>query len=362
MPIIQVKLPHHCYDICIESGLLQKTGKLAKKYQLEGRTFVITSPRIRRYHGQILEQALHSGGSVPEWLMVPEGEQSKCLMHVERLYSHLIKGRADRASLILAFGGGMIGDLAGFVAATYLRGIRLVQIPTTLLSQIDSSIGGKVGVNHPLGKNLIGAFYQPHLVLTDPRCLQTLARRELRSGLMEAVKYGVIANPELFAFLEKSVPRLLACDSTAVLRLVRDCSTIKAKVVSEDERESGLRMILNFGHTLGHALEAVTDYRRFKHGEAVGWGMVFAAQWAADLGHLDYAEAKRIVQLIRAFGLPLLPRLSSTEITTAMDKDKKRARGSLRWVLPQKIGQVLPFTTDDISGLQQALIRHGIAC
>ena len=362
MPIIQVKLPHHRYDICIEPGLLQRVADLVKRYQLEGRTFVVTSPRIRRLHGRTLEQSLCSGGLILEWLMVPEGEQSKCLMHAERLYSHLIKRRADRSSLILAFGGGMIGDLAGFVAATYLRGIRLIQIPTTLLAQIDSSIGGKVGVNHPLGKNLIGAFHQPHLVLTDPCCLQTLPRRELRAGLMEAVKYGVIADPKLFAFIEKSVPLLLACESAAVLRLVRDCSAIKAKVVSEDERESGLRMILNFGHTLGHALEAVTDYRCFKHGEAVGWGMVFAVQWAVDLGHLDYREANRVVHLVKAFGLPLLPKLSAAAIMAAMDKDKKRTQGSLRWILPQKIGQVIPYSTGDIFGLQQALIRHGIAC
>ncbi len=361
MTAIAVNLPGREYRICLQPGILRQAAKEWRRISPRDNAFLVTSPRIRRLHGQALEESLTAAGIRYRWLEVPEGECSKCLAVAEDLYTRLIRFRADRHALMIAFGGGVIGDLAGFVAATYLRGIRLVQVPTTLLAQIDSSIGGKVGINHPLGKNLIGAFHQPRLVLTDPLVLQTLPVRELRTGLMEAVKYGVIADPRLFTFMEKSVGRLLACQPEAILRMVRDCVSIKARIVTEDERESGLRMILNFGHTLGHALEAVTDYARFKHGEAVGWGMIFAAEWACDLGLLADRERERIVCLTKAFGLPKLPRLSASDLIRAMGRDKKRSRGALRWILPDRIGHTVLFTIDDLTALKKALVRHAIA-
>lgn len=361
MPNLSVKLPQVEYRICIQPGLLSRADKEIRRLPYHERGFVITSPRIRRLHGQALEQSLHSAGVSQEWIEVPEGEQSKCLAVAERLYTCLIRSRADRNSLLVAFGGGVIGDLAGFVAATYLRGIRSIQIPTTLLAQIDSSIGGKVGVNHPLGKNLIGAFHQPVLVLADPACLQTLPAREIRAGFMEAIKYGIIGDSELFAFMERSARALLAKDPPALLHLVHRCAAIKAQVVAQDERESNLRMILNFGHTLGHALEAVTEFRRFKHGEAVGWGMIFASLWAKDLGHLEAKDTERILRLVHTFGLPSLPVLSAAQLIEAMGQDKKRSQGALQWMLPDQIGHVFPQKNEDRRALEQALIRHGIA-
>ncbi len=361
MTNIKLKLPQGSYPILIGHGRLARTAEAMRQNRLQGRAFVVTHPRIRRLHGDVLQKSLQDAGWDQEWLEVPQGESTKCLDQTERLYSRLIRSRAGRGDLVLAFGGGVIGDLAGFVAATYLRGIRLVQIPTTLLAQIDSSIGGKVGVNHRLGKNLIGAFHQPALVLIDPSCLLTLPRRELRAGLMEAVKYGVIADAGLFSYLEKSADPLIRCQPEAMRHVVQACAAIKARVVSEDERESGLRMILNFGHTLGHAWETVTAYRRFKHGEAVGWGMIFAARWACDLGFLSRGDAERLVQLVRRFGLPPLPEMAAGELLAAMRQDKKRSGGSLRWVLPEKIGGVFIHCTDDFSALQEALLRHQMA-
>jgi 3-dehydroquinate synthase len=293
--------------------------------------------------------------------LVPEGENSKSLSMAAQIYSQLIRAGADRDSVIVAFGGGVIGDLAGFVAATYLRGVRLVHIPTTLLAQIDSSIGGKVGVNHPLGKNLIGAFHQPSLVMADTRLLQTLPPREWRSGIFEALKYGVIGKPELFSFLESRAHQLGRPEITACTQIVKWCTAIKARIVSRDERESRLRMVLNLGHTVGHALESVTGYAKLTHGEAVGWGMLFAVQYAEGQGILKASSAIRIKRLIALLGLPPLPSLRANQVLAAMQQDKKRSGQSLRLVLPVRIGKVDIVEVCDVDGIKQILIASGIA-
>lgn len=360
MATIKVGLGKRSYDIRIQAGLLDSLHKELAARQLEGPAFVITSPRIRRLHGGPVLRALQNRPESVRFIQVPEGENSKSLEMASRIFAQLIQAGADRSAVVLALGGGVIGDLAGFVAATYLRGVRLVQIPTTLLAQIDSSIGGKVGVNHPLGKNLIGAFFQPSLVVADPEALKTLPVPEWRSGLMEAIKYGVIADRRLFAFMESYLDRLRMRDMSATAELIESCAAIKARVVSRDERESRLRMILNFGHTVGHALEVVTDYEILKHGEAVGWGMLFAVEHAQRLGLLHRRAAQRVKNLVAAVSLPALPALRTRDILAAMQQDKKRAGDLLRLVLPVSIGKVMIYETNDRQALAESLKACGI--
>lgn len=237
-------------------------------------------------------------------------------------------------------GGGVVGDVAGFAAASYLRGVKLVHIPTTLVAQVDSSIGGKTGVNLPEGKNLVGAFYPPRLVIVDPNVLRTLPHREFRSGLYEVVKYGVIADRSLFDFLERSMPALLRRDSKVLERVIEPCIRVKAEVVSKDEHEGGLRQILNFGHTLGHALEAVTSYKRFLHGEAIGWGMIAATLMDVATGRLSEADGLRIIRLVAGIGpLPKLGKIRSSELRPILAGDKKAKDGRVLWVLPSRIGK-----------------------
>jgi 3-dehydroquinate synthase len=269
-----------------------------------------------------------------------DAETKKNMRTVELLCRKLTQAGADRKSLIVAVGGGVAGDVAGFVAASYLRGVALVHVPTTLVAQVDSSIGGKTGVNLPEGKNLVGAFYAPQLVLIDTDLLRTLPERQFRSGVAEVIKYGVIADAELFAYLEQNTEKLLRQDRDTLDYLVPRCVEIKADVVSRDERESGLREILNFGHTFGHALESVTKYRRYLHGEAVAWGMFAATMLGMHIGFTDKDEAPRLFKLIhRAIELPWWPRVSSEAMIEAMQADKKRKAGKLRFVLSRRIGE-----------------------
>ncbi|OPZ87990.1 MAG: 3-dehydroquinate synthase [bacterium ADurb.Bin429] len=272
---------------------------------------------------------------------MPAGERYKSLQTAGRLYGDLIQRKVDRKAVIVALGGGVIGDLAGFVAATYERGIRFAQVPTTLLAQVDSSVGGKVGVNHPLGKNMIGAFLQPQGVFIDPRTLDTLALRELRSGIAEVVKYGVIADSDFFGFLESHVDEILRRDPLAITHIIRRSCQIKARVVEQDEREANLRAILNYGHTTAHAVETYTAYERYTHGEAVGVGMVVAARIAHALGMLKAEPVHRITRLLERFGLPThLPKADPGVLMSLMDTDKKAVAGQVRFVLPTRIGDV----------------------
>src|SRR6266496_3663603 len=258
--------PPRGYPVMIADGALDGLGRALGNSHAPGRRFVVSSPLVWRLHGPQLTRALNGAGAPAEPILVPDGERFKQLATVTRIYDALVTARAERASTLITFGGGVIGDMAGFAAATYLRGIALVHVPTTLLAQVDSAIGGKVGCNHPLGKNLIGAFYQPHAVVIDPEMLRTLARREFRAGLYEVVKYGMTSSAALFDRVAREQKGIFARVAEALTPVIAESCRIKADVVAADEREAGPRRVLNFGHTAGHAIEAVTKYRRFRHG------------------------------------------------------------------------------------------------
>jgi len=275
---------------------------------------------------------------------------------VERITRSLCRAGADRQSLVIAVGGGVVGDVAGFAAAAFLRGVKLVHIPTTLVSQVDSSIGGKTGVNLPEGKNLVGSFYPPQLVLTDPELLRTLSDREFRGGLAEVIKHAVIADAEMFAILEKDMDKVLRRDRRTLGFLIPRNVEIKARVVSHDERESGLREILNYGHTFAHAFESVTKYRRYQHGEAVAWGMIAAAFLGHELGLTRADDVSRIVALIRRLGpLPPWPRVPVAALLNAMRSDKKTRGGILRFVLSPRIGEARSYDTISLHAVERVL-------
>jgi 3-dehydroquinate synthase len=311
---------------------------------------------VWKLHGPQFARAV----AVAEPILVPDGERFKQLSTVSRIYDALVRASADRASTVITFGGGVIGDMAGFAAATYLRGIALVHVPTTLLAQVDSAIGGKVGVNHALGKNLIGAFYQPHAVIIDPLVLATLPRREFRAGLYEVIKYGMTSSAPLFERVTRDRKAIFGRATESLMPIIAESCRIKGSVVSADEREAGLRRILNFGHTAGHALEAVTRYRRFRHGEAVGYGMLVAAELAVARGALAAGDREALAALIASLGpLPPIADLSTAAILEAMQHDKKIVAGTLHFVLPTSIGATA--IVDDVkqSELKAALRKTG---
>lgn len=341
---VPVPLGERAYAITIAEGALGRTGEIARQAfgQRVRRVALVSDRTVHRLHGSAVERALRQAGLEPLPCLIAPGERAKTLRTAERIWSFLIAERFERGEGIVALGGGVVGDLAGFVAATYQRGIPVVQLPTTLLAQIDSSVGGKTAVNHPLGKNLIGAFHQPSAVIIDPVVLTTLPRREFQAGLYEAIKYGIIRDAALARSIETGIDRLLALDPSRLVPLIARCCQIKAEVVAMDEREGGLRRILNYGHTVGHALEAVTDYRRFRHGEAVGEGMKCAADLAAALGLLAADQKDRIGALIDVVGpRPRLDDLDVSAILEAMTRDKKVVAGRLSFILPTGIGEVI---------------------
>ena len=343
--------------IWIGSGISDRIPELLDAHNVGARRFVVSSPVVWRLHGARLQETL---GRV-EPILLPDGERFKNLQSVSRVYEALIRAGADRGSAIVAVGGGVIGDTAGFAAASFLRGITLAHVPTTLLAQVDSSIGGKVGVNHALGKNLIGAFHQPAVVVVDPLLLKTLPRREFRSGLYEVIKYGMIASRPLFDRLAGHVKALFAHDPAVLVPAIEESCRIKADVVSKDERESGLRRILNYGHTVGHALEAVTKYRRFRHGEAIAIGMLAAADLAAARGALAERGRQALAELIAALGpLPAVADLSIAEVLEAVRRDKKVVNGRLHFVIAIDIGATM--TIDDVTEdeLKAVLARRGL--
>ena len=343
--------------IVVGDGIVDHLGALLDAQKLGARRFVVSSPIIWRFHGEQIQRAL--GGGDP--ILIPDGERYKTLQSVSRIYDPLIRANADRGSVIVAVGGGVIGDTAGFAAATYLRGITLVHVPTTLLAQVDSSMGGKTGVNHPLGKNLIGAFHQPALVAIDPLLLRTLPRREFRSGLYEVVKYGVIASRDLFDRVVRETKGIFDRDPDVLVPAIVESCRIKADVVSKDERDAGLRRILNYGHTVGHALEAVTKYRRFRHGEAIAYGMLAAADLAVARGALAEVERQALTTLITKLGpLPSVADLSVAEVMEAVKRDKKVIDGTLHFVIAIEIGATM--TVDDVTEaeLRAVLQRLGL--
>ena len=331
---ITVATPSRTYPIIIGEGVLGQLPKLLTDAGAPARRFVVSNALVWRLHGTRLAPA-----GLTEAIMVPDGERFKNTMSVGRVYDALIKANADRASTLITFGGGVLGDMAGFAAASYLRGIPLVHIPTTLLAQVDSSIGGKVGVNHPLGKNLIGAFHQPHAVIIDISVLSTLPRREFRAGLYEVIKYGVTSSPTLFDTIVRNHKAIFKQQADVLLSIVSESAKIKGEVVAADEKESGLRRILNFGHTAGHALEAVTKYRRYRHGEAVAYGMLVAAELSVQRGALAATDRKALADLIAALGpLPPIADVTVPTMLDAMKHDKKMVAGRLHFVLPTAIG------------------------
>ena len=339
---IRVRTKPNGYDVIVGAGLLRHCGKEVRRVlpSAGSRVFVITSPNVRRHWGDALEKSLRSARLPYEVLEMHDGEPAKRLHTVEQLSESLVDARADRKSLLLAFGGGVVGDCAGFLAAVFMRGIPVVQIPTTVVAQVDASIGGKTGVNLRAGKNLVGAFHQPKAVLVDPEILATLDEREFRSGLFESLKCGVIRDRDLFDYMERNTRKILGRDRRAMQRVIGDSVRVKAGVVSTDEKESGLRRILNFGHTIGHALESATEYSHFLHGEAVAWGMIAAAAIARETGVCKADTADRIAAATRAYG-PLPPVVCDAQkVIDRLVADKKTIAGAVHFVLPQKIGKV----------------------
>lgn len=338
---VNLKERHHI--ICIGEGILNRIGNLLSKEKIHSKCAIVTNPTVNALYGDKVKKSLESIGLDVFTLEVPDKETSKSLKEAENLYVKLLSKQFDRSSCVIALGGGVIGDLAGFVAATYMRGVNLVQAPTTLLAQVDSAIGGKTAVNLPQGKNLIGVFYQPNLVVSDVGTLKTLPEKELRNGLAEVIKYGIILDPVLFETIEKNIEKIKSRDMQILTEIVTRCSEIKVEIVKEDEKEKGKRMTLNLGHTLGHALEAIKKYTKISHGEAVSIGIVFCAKISNELGMLDINEFERIVNLLQSAGLPTTigEQLDTDRLLETMLRDKKVDEGKLRLILPKKIGRVV---------------------
>ena len=344
MRTVHVSLGNRSYDIKIAPGLIGRLGGECARLKLAPRCAIITDTNVGKRYAKTVFNSLATAGFTPSLIIVQPGETAKSLKTVQACYDQLAAHRLERKSFIVALGGGVVGDLAGFVAATYLRGIGFVQVPTTLLAQVDSSVGGKVGVNLKSGKNLVGAFYQPRLVLCDLDALKTLPERELRAGLAEVIKYGIIYDAHLFAQLERDLPKLLKRNPAALEAVIARCCEIKADVVSQDETESGLRAILNFGHTIGHAIENISGYGKFLHGEAISIGQVAAAKLSSALSGLPKGDAERIRVLFQRTGLPTYIRLNPAQrekLYAAMRLDKKVSGGELKFVLAKRLGKVV---------------------
>ncbi len=340
---VKVPLGDRSYSILIGTGLMSQVGIQCRKLDLGRRCAIISDQHVGPLYAKAVTTSLVRAGFEPILITVPAGETAKKLDTVAGCYDQLADHRLERKSFILALGGGVVGDLAGFVAATYLRGIGFVQVPTTLLAQVDSSVGGKVGVNLAAGKNLVGAFYQPRLVLCELEALRTLPDRELHAGLAEVIKYGIVWDRALFNRVERDMDRLRARDPSVLAPVIARCCAIKAEVVRQDETEGGLRAILNFGHTIGHAIEAVAGYGRYLHGEAIAIGQVAAARISAARTGLSPGAVERIAALFRKAGLPTEIKLnpkSRARVRAAMKLDKKVSGGEVRFVLAEKIGKV----------------------
>lgn len=357
---VPVALADRAYDIHIGPGLRREIGSYARiAFGDRLKTFVVVSnPTVWNLSGGEVLKSLRAAKIGAEVFLMGDGERFKTIRTAEKLWDFCIERRIERGAAFLAVGGGVVGDLAGFAAATYLRGVPFAQIPTTLLAQIDSSVGGKTGVNRPLGKNLVGAFHQPSLVVADTDMLRTLPAREWNAGWHEALKYGVIRDAALFERLTAAMPFRLAPDRAPtpaeqqfLIDIVSECCRMKADVVARDEREAGERKILNFGHTVGHAIEAVTNYRKYRHGEAVGIGMVAACDIAVKAGLLADADAARVTEAVRRVGrMPSAQGISATEVVAALKYDKKASGGKVRFILPDRIGMVRehPAPTDAV--------------
>ena len=345
---IPVSLGERSYDIVIGHGILSGLGNAISRLGLGPRQMIVTSETLWPLYGKTVHDSLASSGFDVSVTIVRDDEESKSLQTVTSIYDNLLESEFDRSSGIVAVGGGVVGDVAGFAAATFMRGIRFVQVPTTLLAHVDSSIGGKTGVNHPKAKNLVGAFHQPTAVWTDVFTLQTLPERELRSGLAEVIKYAMIADQEFFTMLQRTVSSFSKASSDTLVEVVSRCCSVKARIVEQDERERGIRSILNYGHTVGHALEALTGYACYTHGEAVAIGMIAAAKISSEILATHQDTAKLQESLVEAAGLPtrIERPIDPHDLVQQLNRDKKRLAGRIRWVLPRTIGEV--FLTDQV--------------
>lgn len=342
MDKIRVELGERSYPIALGSNILKDIGKNLERFDFSNKIALVSNPTVYNLYGSTLIESLTDSGFETIEIILPDGEEFKNLSSIEKIYEHLLKARLDRKSALIALGGGVIGDITGFAAATYMRGIDFIQVPTTLLAQVDSSVGGKTGVNHPLGKNMIGAFWQPRLVWIDIHTLHTLSRRDFLAGVAEIIKYGIIWDKDFFDFLDRKRESVLSLNPDDLAHIIRRSCEIKADVVSRDEREGGLRAILNFGHTIGHAIETATEYKVFLHGEAVAMGMQAETILANALSLISSEEIARIRHLLKTYGLPTeIPRnIDSARLFEAMKLDKKAVSGSLKFILPEHIGRV----------------------
>ncbi len=339
---LMVNLGERSYRIVIGHNMLDTIGEQINPNRYSPKTALVTNPTVYRLYGSKVKDSLQKVGFEVTEVIIPDGEEYKDFAWAYYILSRMLSAGLDRKSVVFALGGGVVGDITGFAASVYMRGIAYVQIPTTLLSQVDSSVGGKTGVNHPLGKNMIGTFYQPVLVWIDVDTLKTLPHREFLAGMAEVIKYGVIWDREFFYFLKRNREKILSQEPDVLEQMIKRCCEIKAEVVSRDEREAGLRAILNYGHTIGHAIETLTGYTRYLHGEAVSMGMLLEAELARLEGLLSKEEVEELRELLQGYGMPVAPenRLSPEEMIKAMQIDKKAVAGKMRFVLPEEIGRV----------------------
>jgi 3-dehydroquinate synthase len=359
MNTISVRAANGNYEVLCGKGALRELPAVVSRIGKDGALFVISSKRVWKHWGAHMEKLL--GRARRATILMDDAETAKNLGTVEKACRDLVRAGADRRAVVVAVGGGVVGDVAGFVAASYARGITLIHVPTTVVAQVDSAIGGKTGVNLPEGKNLVGAFYPGKSVVADPEVLSSLPPREFRSGIYEIIKYGVIGDVPLFEFLEKNMSKVLLRDSAAMEYVIERSIAQKARVVSEDERESGIREILNFGHTFAHVLESVTRYQKYLHGEAVGWGMLAASRLAVEKGMLSSGEEQRTAKLISSVGpLPAWPSAPPARLIAAMQADKKTRAGRLRFVLPERIGAVRCGVDAEAETLVRVLRECGV--
>jgi len=360
MHTVEVLLGDRSYAIEIGARLDQVGARIAD-LGVGKKIALVSNPTVKKLYGRRVVDSLKSAGFLVMSIEIPDGEQFKSLDWANSIFTALLINSFDRKSTLVALGGGVIGDLTGFAAATFMRGVNFIQVPTTLLAMVDSSVGGKTGVNHAMGKNMIGAFYQPRRVFMDLEALATLPREEFLSGIAEVIKYGVIRDAAFFDYLEKNREQILALDPSTLEHVVRRCCEIKAEVVGSDERESGLRAILNYGHTIGHAIETLENYA-IRHGHAIAIGMVYAARLARASGLCDRADAERIERLIVSYGLPadlssLKSKPTFTQFMDTMQVDKKAEHGRIKFILPKKIGEVIITSDWKEQHLKELLLR-----
>jgi len=354
---IHVNLGKNSYFIYIDSGNLQDLGAFVKKSLSFKKATIVTNPTINNLYGETIRNSLRSAKIETETIEAPDGEEYKSLIWAGKLFDAFIDFQMTRQSGVIALGGGVIGDLAGFASATYMRGIPLVQVPTSLIAQVDSSVGGKTAVNHPKGKNLIGAFHQPDLVFIDVDMLKTLPDREFKSGLAEVIKHGMIMDKELFEYIEDNLSKILNQEPQSIQQIVSRSCRDKAHIVEQDEKEQSIRAILNYGHTIGHSIESITDYNSFRHGEAVSIGMVIAAKIAVNMELLDEEKAIRQNNLLASSGLPTkFPDLDVNKLIQTMQLDKKiRENNKLRYILAKDIGKAIMVENVNEDHISQAI-------